>query len=364
MTKLDGSVGDHFILGLRPSLTLADADRALLSELRPSGVIVYKSNFHHDVPYADWLASFRALLFDVRKAIGRERIFIGIDHEGGRVCRTPKPITRFAYARHWVNEAAAVGRAMGNELASLGVNLSFAPVLDVDSNPKNPVIGQRAFASDPEAVAAAALLFADALAAEGVIACGKHFPGHGDTAQDSHYALPVVDRDLEGLRARELVPFAAAARAKIPMIMTAHVMFPPIDREVPATLSRRFVHGILREELGYDGVVVSDDIGMNAVSEIFDDPTAAVRLLASGTDLLMVCSHFTSTERARGFARAITDAIARGDLDRTEVARSRARLHALLDRTPQHAVIELPADVLAIHRTAGAQFEAATVEVV
>lgn len=357
-------VGDHFILGLRPSPTLAEEDRALLAELRPAGVIAYKSNFRHDLPYEGWLESFAKLLGDVRAAIGRDRIFVGIDHEGGRVCRTPKPITRFAYARHWVKEAGAVGRAMGVELASIGVNLSFAPVLDIDSNPKNPVIGERAFASDGESVTRAALAFAEGLASAGVLACGKHFPGHGDTAQDSHYALPVVDRDLEGLRARELVPFAAASRAKLPMIMTAHVMFPPVDREVPATLSRRFVHGILREELGYDGVVVSDDIGMNAVSKIFDDPTAAVRLLESGTDLLMVCSHFTSTDRARGFAKSIGDALASGRLDAKESAASATRIHALLERTEQHGVTRLSDEVLAAHRTVGAQFEAATVEVV
>ncbi len=358
------AIGDHFILGLKPSPTLAPEDRALLEELRPAGVIAYKSNFRHDLPYAEWLGAFAELLTDVRRAIGRERIFVGIDHEGGRVCRTPKPITRFAYARHWVNDAAAVGRAMAIELAATGVNLSFAPVLDVDSNPANPVIGERAFARDPETVTRAALAFADALLADGVLPCGKHFPGHGDTAQDSHWALPVVERDLDGLRARELVPFAAAAKAKLPMIMTAHVMFPPIDREVPATLSRRFVQGLLRDELGYDGVVVSDDIGMNAVSKIFEDPTAAVRLLHSGTDLLMVCSHFTSTERARGFARAIERALADGTLDATENARSRARIAALLERTPQPAPRVLDDAVLAEHRRAGAQFEAATVEVV
>ncbi len=357
-------VGDHFILGLRPSPTLAEEDRALLSELRPAGVIVYKSNFRHDLEYEGWLDVFGKLLWDVRAAIGRDEIFVGIDHEGGRVCRTPKPITRFAYARHWANEAGAVGRAMGTELASIGVNLSFAPVLDIDSNPKNPVIGERAFASDPESVTRAALAFAEGLASAGVLACGKHFPGHGDTAQDSHYALPVVDRDLAGLRARELVPFAAAARAKMPMIMTAHVMFPPVDREVPATLSRRFVHGILREELGYEGVVVSDDIGMNAVSKIFDDPTAAVRLLESGTDLLMVCSHFTSTDRARGFAKAISDALASGRLSANENAASRARVEALLARTRQHGITRLEDVVLATHRLTGKQFEAATVEVV
>jgi beta-N-acetylhexosaminidase len=170
------SAGDHFLIGLRPSPVLDDHDRALLSDLRPAGVILFKSNFRHDLPYKTWLESHARLIADIRAATGRARMFIAIDHEGGRVCRTPLPITRFAYAARWAGQAAEVGRAMGRELASLGINLDFAPVLDIHTNPKNPVIGERAFGKTADSVIAAALPFVEAMQAEKLIARGSSNP--------------------------------------------------------------------------------------------------------------------------------------------------------------------------------------------
>ncbi len=357
-------VGDLFLLGLRPTPALAPEDRALLAELRPAGIIVYKSNFRHDLPYEEWHPAFARLLEDARVAIGRDRIFVGIDHEGGRVCRTPPPLTRFDYPRRYAAHAGPVARAMGRELASIGANLDFAPLLDVHSNPDNPVIGERAFGTTPAEVIPAALAFAEGLAAEGVVACGKHFPGHGDTSADSHLSLPVLDHSLEALRARELLPFAAAAKARFPMIMTAHVSFPRVDPDAPATFSRALVHDLLRGELGYEGVVVSDDLGMGAVARTFDDPRSAVRLVESGSDLLMVCAHFASTDRARGFAGAILGALADGTLAASRVEAARARVHALLATTPQPTPALLSSDVFAAHRRAGPLFDKKTVEVV
>src|SRR5215470_17774139 len=170
--------GDHFLIGLRPTAELHERDRALLADLRPAGVVLFKSNFLHDQPYERWLEVYRKLLADVRSVLGRDRILVGIDHEGGRVCRTPAPITRFSYAARWAAQAGAVGHAMGVELASLGVNLSFAPVLDIHSNPANPIIGPRALGTTSEQVTAAALAFMEGLQSAQVLACGKHFPGH------------------------------------------------------------------------------------------------------------------------------------------------------------------------------------------
>lgn len=358
------AAGDHFILGLRPTPVLDARDRALLQDLKPAGVILFKSNFRHDAPYEAWLDSHRRLIDDIRAAAGRERLLIAIDHEGGRVCRTPAPITRFAYAARWAGEAAAVGGAMGRELASLGFNLNFAPSLDIHTNPENPVIGARAFGATPEAVIEAALPFMRAMQAEGVLACGKHFPGHGDTSVDSHLGLPTQASDLEALRRRELRPFAAAAAAGIPMMMTSHILYPAIDAAAPVTLSRRFVAGVLRDELGFDGVAVSDDVGMGAMKGFFEAPEAAARFLAAGCDMLMVCAHFTEADRARGFARAILDAEADGRLDPALLARSRARIGGLLQRAERHEVSALTACVLEADGRAGALYSAQTVEVV
>jgi beta-N-acetylhexosaminidase len=365
MSKPDiSSVGDHFLIGLRPAAELHARDRALLADLRPAGVILFKSNFQHDASYEQWLDTHRKLIADVRAAVGRDRLFIGIDHEGGRVCRTPAPITRFSYAARWAAQAAAVGSAMGVELASLGVNLNFAPVLDIHSNPANPVIGARSFGSRSEQVTAAALAFMAAMQAENVLACGKHFPGHGDTDTDSHRELPVLTRDLEDLRARELEPFRAAIEAGIPMIMTSHLLLPKLDPTEPVTLSRKLGQDILRAELGFNGVVVSDDIGMHAVSRLFDDPTAAVRLRLAGTDLMMVCAYWTDTDRARGFAQAMLAAEQQGVIPANAAEQSRERVHSLLLRAPQNPVTSLSADVFARHKVAGALFTAETAEVI
>lgn len=356
------SVGDHFLVGLRPAVALDERDRALLEELRPAGVVLFKSNFQHDAPYGEWLEKHARLIEDVRRAVGRERLFVAIDHEGGRVCRTPAPITRFSYAARWAPQAAAVGAAMGRELASLGVNLSFAPVLDIHSNPANPVIGLRAFGSTGEVVSRAALQFMSALQGQGVLACGKHFPGHGDTAQDSHRELPVLGQDLAALRARELKPFVAAIQAGISMLMTSHILLPAVDAADPVTLSARFNQELLRDELGFTGVIVSDDIGMHAVSALFGDPRAAVRLLKAGADLLMVCSHFTDTERCRGFAEAMARADQDGELP--GAAASRERIRGLLARAAQHPVAPLPAQVFEAHQRAGPLYSAETAEVI
>ncbi|HVZ04044.1 glycoside hydrolase family 3 N-terminal domain-containing protein [Hyphomicrobium sp.] len=358
------SVGDHFIVGLRPTTTLHPLDRDLLRDLRPAGVILYKSNFRHDLRYDDWLASQAELIADIRGVIGRERIFIGIDHEGGRVCRTPPPITRYGYARSWGNDAGAVGAAMGVELASLGVNLSFAPVLDIDSNPKNPVIGARAFDSTPSGVSTMALQFAKQLEANGVRACGKHFPGHGDTHVDSHYELPVIGATLDDLRHRELQPFAAAVAAGFGMIMTSHILFRAIDPVYPATLSRQITHGLLREDLGFEGVIVSDDISMRAVSKLFDNADAAIQFMAAGNDLMMICAHWADTERARPLARRIIEARRAGDLESRELDRSKERIAEMLERTPQNSVRRLSQDVFARHAQVGALYSDTTAEVI
>jgi len=358
------SVGRHFMLGLRPTTTLHPLDRALLRDLKPAGVVFFKSNFAHDLPYRDWLEGHAELIAEIREAVGRERLFIAIDHEGGRVCRTPPPITRFAYARHWGDTAGDVGAAMGAELASLGINLNFAPSLDIDSNPDNPVIGARSFARDADTVAARGLAFLKRMEKSGVRGCIKHFPGHGDTRTDSHYDLPVIDAPPKVLRERELAPFKAAITGGVGMVMTSHILFRAFDASLPATLSERIVTGLLREELGFGGVVVSDDIGMNAISALFNDQEAAVRFLAAGNDMLTICSYWTDTERARGLARAIIDARRSGALDRRALEASRVRIEAMLGQTAQHGVQELPEDVFRRSAAAGPLFSSETAEIV
>lgn len=364
MTRFEDWVGRHFIIGLQPTLSLSVHDRALLAAVRPQGVILYKSNFDHAASYEDWLASLASLISDVREVVGRDDLIIGIDHEGARVTRTPPPITRFDYPMRWADKAEAVGAAMGRELASLGVNLSFAPLLDVHSNPDNPVIGERAFSTEPEEAAASAIAFMKGLEAQGVAACGKHFPGHGDTDLDSHKALPELRHSLETLRGRELIPFKRAIEAGLPSIMTSHIMFPSLDADWPATLSKPIIQGILREELGFEGLVMSDDVGMKAMDKFFDDPQAMVRFLNAGNDMLMICAFLTDTTRALGFADAMVEAKATGELSDALIDSAAGRVMTFANRMPQHRVQALSAEVFERHAKVGPLFGGQTVEVV
>ena len=341
--------GRHFVVGLRPSPALADEDKYLLNRLRPAGIVLFAGNFDAGTDYEVWLERHRRLLDEARECLERDEMLVCMDHEGGRVIRPPAPVTHFGYARMWADRAAEVGAAMAVELVSLGVNLDFAPVMDVDSNPANPVIGPRAFATTPEEVAIAGTAFIVALQGGGVLACAKHFPGHGDAGVDSHDSLPVVQATLETLRGRELPPFAAAIQAGVRAVMTAHILIPKVDEEDPATLSERILGGLLRSELGFEGVVFTDDVGMGAVSERFRRTENAARFLAAGGDVLTLAGAGTDTSRAIDLARAIAREAAAGAVTERVLDASRERIAALLRDAPRHPVRALDADVFARH---------------
>ena len=219
-----------------------------------------------------------------------------------------------------------VGRALGDELAALGIGWDFAPVLDVHTNPANPVIGSRAFGVTPEAVTTHALAFWRGLRDAGVVGCGKHFPGHGDTRADSHLELPIVDHDVDRLRAVELAPFAAAARAGMEALMTAHVLYPALDPDRPATLSRPILTDLLRGELGFRGVIVSDDLGMKAVADRYPIDELAVACIEAGADHLLVREPVARQVAAH--AALVRAAETRADF-RARVEESAARVAAL-----------------------------------
>jgi len=256
-----------------------------------AGVVIFARNLESTRQWVDLQQSLVSL-FVAGTPI------IAVDQEGGLVQRlkaprvpevtTIPPMGRCASVLN-SKQLEALGRVMGQHLSALGFNLDFAPVLDVHSRAANPIIGGRAFGTDAAEVAERALSWARGLASAGVLGCGKHFPGHGDTTSDSHLELPVVDRPIEALEAVELVPFRRAVEANIPMLMTAHVVYPSLDRQWPATLSEVIIPKILRAELGYDGVVISDDLDMKALDVWRDPRLLAQRLNAADVDLACVC---------------------------------------------------------------------------
>jgi beta-N-acetylhexosaminidase len=225
------------------------------------------------------------------ESAAEELPFIAIDQEGGPVHRLPSPFTHFPAAgsigRAGPALAYKAGRAAAVELAMLGINLNFAPVLDIDSNPRNPIIGERSFGSTSEQVIDTAWEWARGLRSVGIIPCGKHFPGHGGTDRDSHRELPVVEKSSQELRMLELAPFVHACSKGIEALMTAHVLFPGLDQQFPASLSSEVIGGVLRAQLGYDGVVFSDDLEMKAVTDNFAAEEAALLCIAAGTDVLL-----------------------------------------------------------------------------
>jgi beta-N-acetylhexosaminidase len=256
------------------------------------GVVLYSRNIESP-------AQVRALCREIRSAAGRGNPLplIAVDQEGGRVERfKDPPFTRFPPARACSlfccrNEAVAeaVGAAIAAELRAVGIDVNFAPVLDVDSNPRNPVIGDRAFSEDPDGAAALGIAFAKGSLSRGVLPVGKHFPGHGDTSADSHKELPVVRAGRRTILRRELLPFRRAARAGIPALMTAHVMYPALDRALPATLSRKILHVLLRERMRFRGAVFSDALEMKAIADRYGLGEASVLAVAAGCDVVLVC---------------------------------------------------------------------------
>jgi beta-N-acetylhexosaminidase len=235
--------------------------------------------------------------------------FIAIDQEGGRVHRLPQPFTHFP-SMGTVGQrgdpalAYAVGRATAAELALVGINLNFAPVLDVNSNPKNPIIGDRSFGSDTTKVIRLSKKWIQGLREGGIIPCGKHFPGHGDTDKDSHVDLPVVDRALQELEAVELPPFVHACRNRIESLMTAHVLYRALDPKFPATLSRRILTRLLRQRLGYDGVVFSDDMEMGAIGDRYADEEVVALSVRAGIDIILHGHDLSKAARAFEFLYA------------------------------------------------------------
>jgi beta-N-acetylhexosaminidase len=292
-----------------------------------AGVILFARNLSSPAQAAGLVAA-------LKRRAGRP-FLAAVDQEGGRVARLRGgPFTALPPMRELGlgGDAALVervGRLLAFELRALGFDLDFAPVLDVDTNPHNPVIGDRSFHADPAEVARLGVALGRGLEAGGVASCGKHFPGHGDTSVDSHLELPSLPHGLQRLREVELVPFAAYARAGLASVMTAHVVFEALEPGLPATMSRAALFGLLRGELGFEGVIVSDDLEMKAISAHLGVERAAVQGLLAGVDLFLVCHHASVQRRV---IEALAHAVETGQVPRQALEAARARVEGLLGR--------------------------------
>ena len=310
--------------------TLTRGETRFIRDVQPSGVVYFRRNIKTPTQVAKmserlWnLCSFAPPL-------------IGIDQEGGRVERLSEPFTKFP-GNHFLGRTVAEGHgvkwvraqalAMATELKSIGVNYNFTPVADIDDDkdPQCPIIGNRSFGSNAEKTARLVGATVRAYREAGVVSCAKHFPGHGRAPSDSHLTLPVARIPKSQIYRRELLPFRRAIAARVPTIMTAHVIYPELDKKNPATLSPFILDRILRKRLGFKGVIVSDDLEMNAIAEHWSMGDAAVRAIASGTDLLLVCK---SLDRAVSIYERLISAVERGELSHERVSESLRRVATL-----------------------------------
>lgn len=314
-------------------LAVNDQARDCVAGLKAGGMIVMGRNVQSPGEETINAAAVKTMLADLQNLAPRIPLLIGTDQEGGRVARFGKsPFTRMPTAKaigltEDTELARAAARATGKELAAVGVNWNFAPDADVNSNPLNPVIGDRSFGDSPAVVGAMTAAQIKGYAEGGVLSCAKHFPGHGDTHLDSHLALPTVDVSLAELETRELVPFRAAIAAGAASLMTAHILFPRLDPSgVPATLSSVILTDLLRDTLGFTGLVVTDCLQMKAVADHWGTPRAAVLAAKAGADMLLVCHTW---EQQKATYEALMAAAEAGELPPARIDEAVGRILAV-----------------------------------
>lgn len=314
----------------------ADAQALLREGVR--NVILFTRN-------GDGPDHIRALTRSIQECAS-EPVLISVDHEGGRVQRFRRGFTEIPAMRA-IGSAASLeaacaaaeeaARTIARELAAVGIHLDYAPVVDVDTNPANPVIADRSFSRDAEVVAACGSAFITELQAGGVAACAKHFPGHGDTSQDSHLELPRLAHGMERLRSVELPPFRAASAAGVAFIMTAHVLFEAIDPSVPATMSRRVLTDLLRGEIGFEGIIITDCLEMQAIADRFDVGDAAVAAIEAGADLVLCCHR---ADRQRRIIDALSARACTNPAFAERLSESATRVARTADRYARGALAE------------------------
>ena len=317
------TVGQLLMVGFQGT-ELSRVFLAWLHECRPGGVILFSRNLVDP----DQVARLTNAL---QEHAPNPPLLIAIDEEGGCVSRLPRGFTTFpaasrvaaCHAPDVVYEVAAV---TAQELRAVGINMNLAPVLDVNNNPANPIIGDRAYGTRPEPVCTYGMAVVQGLQDNGMIPCGKHFPGHGDTTTDSHHVLPVVEADRARLDAVELEPFRRAISRGLPAVMTAHVRYPALDAEAPATLSRPILTDLLRNRLGFQGVTLTDDMEMRAILDHQPIGDASVRALQAGADMVVICHQ---QDRQGEAVTAIEHALERGELSWERLTASVARIRAL-----------------------------------
>ena len=325
--SLEELVGAQLIVGL-PGTTLSSDVAEHLRAIRAGGVIAFERNYESP-------EQFRRLVGQLEEALERSPVVM-VDHEGGRIVRFTSGLTRFLdpLAIGQTQPPADVerqGTIEARELRALGVHVNLAPCVDVIVEGSDPVIGNRSYGNDPHRVAVLATARIRGLQAGGVAACAKHFPGLGAVPKDPHTHLPTVHLDWPAMRACHLIPFQAALQAGVATVMSSHVCYPKLDStpRTPATFSRRLIQGLLRDELGFQGLVVTDDLEMGALQDLCEIGEAAVRSVEAGHDILLICH---ALEHQRRAFSALCQAYRQGRLQVKELEPRAERIRRLSEQ--------------------------------
>lgn len=285
---MEEKIGQLFILGFEGK-DIEEETKHLIEDFKIGGLILFSRNIEDSNQIIQLINNLK----DLNKN-NKIPLFISIDEEGGNVSRLPKEFKKLPQAKKIgdtrdIDLSFKFGELLGLRLKSLGFNLNYAPVMDINSNPKNPVIGNRAFGNNPEVVTSYGIPVMKGIQSMGIISGIKHFPGHGDTDVDSHINLPVINKSLEEIRDFELIPFKKSIEEDVDMIMIAHILFPNIDKEYPSTMSKDIITYLLRKEMGFEGVIISDDLTMGAIIENYTLEGATLKFLQSGGDIALIC---------------------------------------------------------------------------
>lgn len=329
--------GQLLVVGVEGKEPGEDA-RQVIEDLHVGGIILFGRN----VDSTKQLVGMTNALKERNREAGNIPLFLCVDEEGGMVSRMPKEVTDLPSAYDFAQAGGDFyerGAVLAAECAAFGFNVDFAPVLDIWSNPQNTVIGKRSCGTDAETVARLGQNLADRLSEGGVMPVGKHFPGHGDTLTDSHVGLPVVDKTLEELRSFELYPYEYAFGDHLTAVMVGHILMTKLDPLLPASLSPGVVTKVLREEMGFDGVVFTDDLTMGAIADTYGMGEAAVKALQAGCDMVLVCH---GLENAKSAYHALLFAVEDGTLSRERLEESVRRILTVKEA---YAVGDSPVEV-------------------
>lgn len=327
--SIEEKIGQMLMFGFE-DIQVNDETRKLIDDYHVGGVILFKKN----ITGSQQLLDLNNQIKEINSGHNNIPIFISVDEEGGLISRMPSEIINLPDSKdigdsHRSELAYQVGEAIGERVSSFGFNMTMAPVLDINSNPANPVIGKRAFGDNKEIVSEMGIEEMKGIQSQNIIPVVKHFPGHGDTDVDSHLGLPVVNHGLEKVRQMELVPFQNAVNQQADMTMVAHLLLPEIDSKYPSSLSKNVITNILREELKFNGVVITDDMTMGAIIENYDIGEASIKAVQAGNDIVLVAHGYENKVKV---VNSLINAVKDGTISEARIDESVERILHLKEK--------------------------------